>query len=65
MGEPAAVYPEGQEPVALPLTHVVVRRILMKREKRARDAVEFRADAVEFRADGHQQFAVNGPHPLT
>jgi hypothetical protein len=34
MGEPAAVYPEGQEPVALTLTHVVVRRILMKRRRR-------------------------------
>ncbi|MEQ9498501.1 MAG: hypothetical protein RIT81_16620 [Deltaproteobacteria bacterium] len=34
MGEPAPVYPEGQEPVQLALTHVVLRRLLMKRRKR-------------------------------
>lgn len=33
MGEPAPVYPEGMEPVQLALTHVVLRRLLMKRKK--------------------------------
>lgn len=34
MGEPSAVFPEGQEPVQLALTHVVLRRLLMKRRRR-------------------------------
>ncbi|MCS6760548.1 MAG: hypothetical protein MO852_17665 [Candidatus Devosia euplotis] len=34
MGEPATVYPEGQAPVALTLTHVVLRRVLLKRRRR-------------------------------
>ncbi len=33
MGEPTAVYPEGQEPVQLALTHVVLRRLLLKRRR--------------------------------